>query len=284
MRVLVLGASGMLGHALVRELSICHEVHGAHHGRPLRPERGVMHHNAVDITEVDTIKALLDAIRPASVINAAGVVKQRNDGAAAVIAVNALAPHQLAELCVSRGISLIHFSTDCVFSGSRGHYSETDQPDPVDLYGRSKLLGEVAGDGVLALRTSIVGLELGTHRGLVEWFLRQRGLVPGYQRAIFSGLTTLELSRIVRQLYALGTLPAGLLHVAADRISKFDLLTQLAERLPWVPVEIEPAGEPVLDRTLCGQAFCRLTGYVAPSWQTMLDELARAIEARRSGG
>jgi dTDP-4-dehydrorhamnose reductase len=243
-----------------------------------------MHHNAVDITEVDTIKALLDAIRPASVINAAGVVKQRNDGAAAVIAVNALAPHQLAELCVSRGISLIHFSTDCVFSGSRGHYSETDQPDPVDLYGRSKLLGEVAGDGVLALRTSIVGLELGTHRGLVEWFLRQRGLVPGYQRAIFSGLTTLELSRIVRQLYALGTLPAGLLHVAADRISKFDLLTQLAERLPWVPVEIEPAGEPVLDRSLCGQAFCRLTGYVAPSWQTMLDELARAIEARRSGG
>lgn len=281
MRVLVLGAAGMLGHALVKELSSTHEVHTAVRGPAGSFEGAAKCHGDADITDVTAIETLLDAARPISVVNAAGVVKQKTVDIATQIAVNALAPHRLAELCHARGISLLHFSTDCVFSGARGGYSETDAPDPTDLYGRSKLLGEAVGDNVLTLRTSMIGLELNSHHGLVEWFLQQRGRVTGFRRAVFSGFTTLELARVVRLVYERADWPTGLLHVAASPINKYDLLRQLAERLPWLAVHFEPADQPAIDRSLSGAAFTSLTGYVAPDWPVMLDELASVIDARR---
>jgi dTDP-4-dehydrorhamnose reductase len=282
MRILVVGAAGMLGHALVRELSKSHEVHAAVRRDALPIEGAHRVYGATDVTDVAAIDALLAMIGPASLINAAGVVKQRTASVATQIAVNALAPHRLADLCQARRIAFLHFSTDCVFSGARGGYVETDEPDPADVYGRSKLLGEVVGEDVLTLRTSMIGLELGTHQGLVEWFLRQRGRVTGFRRAIFSGLTTLELARVVRQLYDRRIWPTGLLHVAASPISKHDLLCHLAERLSWLPVRVEPCDEPRIDRSLSAAAFNAYTGYIAPSWEAMLGELAGLIEARRS--
>lgn len=283
MRILVLGASGMLGHALVRELGRYHEVYAAVRGKPATELEGASAtFIGVDVTEQDSIEELLDTSQPQQVINASGVVKQRGDGAATQIAVNALAPHRIFQLCRAQSVPFLHFSTDCVFSGSRGQYAERDAADPCDLYGRSKLLGEVVDVGALTVRTSMIGLELQTHHGLVEWFLRQSGRVSGYRRAIFSGLTTQELARIVRSICERNAPLTGLLHVAADKINKYELLCRLAKSLPWLRVEIEPVDEPVIDRSLTSKAFTDLTGYVAPTWPTMLDELAHAIEERQS--
>lgn len=282
MRILVFGAAGMLGHALVRDLGRDHEVYAAVRREPrCELERASATFIGADVTDAESLEALLGASKPQWVINASGVVKQRNARPATQIAVNALAPHRLWELCIGQGIGFLHFSTDCVFSGARGNYTEQDVPEPQDLYGRSKLLGEVVGEGALTLRTSMIGLELQTHHGLIEWFLRQSGQVNGFRRAVFSGLTTHELARVVRSISERQTTLTGLLHVAATPITKYDLLHALAERLPWLPVEIEPVDEPVIDRSLKPSVFAEATGYVAPSWPSMLDELALAIDERR---
>src|SRR6185295_3880004 len=134
--------------------------------------------------------------------NAVGIVKQRpeSEEAIASIEVNSLLPHRLAVGCRSLGAQLVHLSTDCVFSGTRGSYSESDLPDPVDTYGRSKLVGEATAEGAITLRTSMIGQGLSRKSGLIDWFLSQRGPIQGYRNAIFSGLTTSELARVIRMV------------------------------------------------------------------------------------
>jgi dTDP-4-dehydrorhamnose reductase len=237
----------------------------------------------VDVLAPGAIEALLDRVRPEAVVNAVGLVKQRPEAedTIAVIETNALLPHRLAAACTRRGARLVHFSTDCVFSGERGRYSEEDRPDPVDTYGRTKLLGEV-GAPHLTLRSSIIGLELGRAQGLVEWFLASRGRIRGYRRALWSGLTTAEMARLVGRLLVDHRSLAGLWHVAAEPIDKHALLTRLARELGRDDVAIEPVDEPSCDRSLDGSAFAAATGYRAPSWDEMLRELAQEIRARRA--
>jgi dTDP-4-dehydrorhamnose reductase len=215
-------------------------------------------------------------------VNAVGIVKQRIEAQdpVASIETNALFPHRLARLCTTTRARLVHFSTDCVFSGRVGRYRETDSPDPEDLYGRTKLLGEV-GPPHLTLRSSLIGLEAGGRQGLVEWFLASRGSVQGYRRAIFSGLTTLEMSRLVARLLDRHAGLEGLWHVASEPIDKYTLLGRLARALDRRDVTIEPVDEPICDRSLCGDAFAETTGYRAPSWDAMLAELAGAVRERK---
>ncbi len=229
------------------------------------------------------IAALVARVRPEAVVNAVGVVKQRKEAEDAVLAIetNALFPQRLARLCQETGARLVHFSTDCVFSGRRGSYRESDLPDPADLYGRSKLLGEVDAPQ-LTLRSSIIGLEQGRRQGLVEWFLASRGSVPGYRRAIYTGLTTLEMARLVGRLLVAQPRLAGIYQVASQPIDKFTLLSRLAHELGRTDIRIEPVDEPRCDRSLDGSAFAAATGYRAPGWDEMLGELAREIRARRS--
>src|SRR5262249_32316179 len=130
-------------------------------------------------------------------------VKQRSEASAAIpsLEINSLLPHRLALVCAAAGARLVHLSTDCVFSGRKGAYTESDPPDADDLYGRSKYLGEVASPGCLTLRTSIIGRELSRKTGLLEWLLSQRGAtVKGFRSAIFSGFTTHEMGRIIERL------------------------------------------------------------------------------------
>ena len=205
MRILILGGDGMLGHQLEETLSPRHEVFVTLHGEGEAyaatgvrfGERALF---GVDALSDDALRGAIAEVRPLVVLNAVGVVKQRMAASDALksIALNALLPHRLAALCGEVGAFLVQISTDCVFSGRKGGYVEADPPNPVDLYGRSKLLGEVVGARCLTLRTSIIGLELSRRTGLVEWFLAQRGRVPGYTRAIYSGLTTEELARAIR--------------------------------------------------------------------------------------
>lgn len=288
MRLLILGGDGMLGHQLLRSLSGEHEVRvtlrreeGAYHGHGLFTAANAFF--GVDVRDHDRLVEVLARFRPQAVVNAAGVVKQRPEAkdALASIEINALFPHRLARLCAATGARLVHLSTDCVFSGRKGRYRETDPPDPEDLYGRTKLLGELPEAPALTLRTSIIGLEIGRRQGLVEWFLASRSTVKGFRRAIYSGLTTKELARVIGGLLVRHPDLAGLFHVASAPIDKYSLLSQLAHALGGDVASIEPDDEIVCDRSLSAEAFRTATGYAAPSWDEMLGELAAAIRERK---
>jgi dTDP-4-dehydrorhamnose reductase len=285
-KVLILGGDGMLGHELFFQLRSRHEARvtlrqplGAYAAHRLFDTQNAI--GDVDVRTMGRIEQVLRDFQPQAVINAVGIVKQRpeSEDALTSIEVNSLAPHRLALACRASGARLVHLSTDCVFSGRRGRYSETDLADPPDLYGRSKLLGEVTGDGALTLRTSMIGLGLYRKTSLIDWFLAQKGRVQGYRNAIFSGLTTRELARVIGTLIEQHPQASGLYHVAAEPISKLDLLAKLRERL-GLGIEIVPADEPRIDRSLDGTRFRRVFGYTAPSWDAMLDELAADIHRK----
>lgn len=276
----------MLGNELVSALRNRHDLHvtfrkGAGEVR-LEAGDAVTSHFGVDVRDFDSVQDVLAAAAPDLIINAAGVVKQRAESkdAVASIEVNSLFPHRAAVLCERFGARLIHVSTDCVFSGARGNYTEADTPDAQDLYGLSKRLGEVvASDAAVTLRTSIIGLEIERKQSLVEWFLAQEGTINGYRNAIFSGLTTMELVRVIEMVAADPAL-SGLYHVSSTPIDKYSLLDGLNRRLGGT-LKIKPDLDFVIDRSLDSTRFTARTGYRAPSWDVMLDELANRIEERR---
>lgn len=280
MRMLVLGSTGMLGHILCATLHrLGHDVLASWHSGP-RPEDLTAFADLVgpvDLIEPDAVRNLLEPIRPEVVLNCAGVIKQRAGSLdmASMIAMNALLPHRLAGACLTTGARLIQISTDCVFSGQRGHYAETDPPDPPDAYGRSKLLGEVAAPH-LTLRTSLVGWQRGDAAdSLLGWYWSQRGgQARGFTRAHFSGLSTAAFSRLLAALCQDHGGLQGVFHVAAPRISKYDLLAGLNRRL-GAPVRLLPDDSLAIDRSLNGQRFLDATGLSLPDWDEMLDELAR---------
>jgi len=279
-RLLVLGGDGMLGHELYRELRDHHET-----GVTLRQQRKEFSRDhvfaGVDVRGGTRIEEVIAQFRPAAVVNCIGIVKQRPESEQAItsIEVNSLLPHRLALACRAAGAHLVQLSTDCVFSGERGNYREEDRPDPVDVYGRSKLLGEVTGEGALTLRTSMIGLGLYRKTSLVDWFLAQKGSVRGYRKAIFSGLTTRELSRVIRMVLEKHPQASGLYHLSAAPIDKYSLLVKLRERL-GKSVDIAPVDEPRIDRSLDSTRFRRVFGYTPPGWDAMLDELA--VETRKA--
>jgi dTDP-4-dehydrorhamnose reductase len=286
-RILILGGDGMLGHQLLRSWRGRHDV-VATVRQPLAvyQKYGSFSSNntvdGVDVTDLPRVTAAVRETAPEAVINCVGIVKQRAEAKAAIqsIAVNALWPHQLLEICDRIGARLVHLSTDCVFSGARGGYHAADPPDALDLYGRSKLLGEITTPPGVTLRSSIIGLELSRKTGLVEWFLAQRGMIRGFRRAIFSGFTTREMARIIERVLERHPALDGVWHVASAPIAKYDLLIGLAERLEEPHAQIVPDESFVCDRSLVGDAFNATTGYQPPSWQEMLDELAGEIRER----
>jgi dTDP-4-dehydrorhamnose reductase len=266
----------MIGHVMLRYFahSTGFSVVGSirdRHDIPLLPEglRGQL--VCASDVESDGLLQLLDRVRPDVVLNCIGVVKQaaEADDPLAAIPVNSLLPHRLLGLCKLVGARLIHFSTDCVFSGAKGMYRENDSPDATDLYGRSKLLGELNDPQALTLRKSVIGPELDGAHGLLGWFLAQRGGAKGFTRAIFSGLTTFELAHVLRDFVLPRPELHGVLHVAAEPITKYDLLTLIA-RVYGVAIKIEPDDKLAVDRSLDASLFHRLTGYVAPSWPELV--------------
>ena len=282
MRVLVLGGSGMLGHKLVQVLRDRVEV-TATVREPAGRWREFPIFNApvrllggVDAANFDGIGRAIERTRANAVINCIGIIKQVDVArdAVAVMQVNALFPHRLADLCGSLGARLIHISTDCVFSGSVGGYRESDVPDAESLYGRSKQLGEVIRRNCLTIRTSIIGREITKAAGLLEWFLGHRGgTVDGFTRAVFSGLTTLELARVLADVVSYHGDLAGLYHVASQPISKYELVSRINEEMD-LGVQIKPVDRPVVDRSLISSRFAEITEIRVPSWDKMISDLA----------
>lgn len=281
MRVLILGAAGMLGHKLCQIYRDRFDTWATLRGDPrtlhryglLAPDRLLA---GVDADNFDSIVRALGVVRPDVVINCIGIIKQLPTAKDPIVSleINSLFPHRLANLCQAAGARLFHISTDCVFSGRKGMYTEDDSSDAEDLYGRTKFLGEVAGPGSLTLRTSIIGRELQTTSGLVEWFLSNGGgRVRGYSRAIYSGFTTQALARIIADLIEHFPQLTGLYQVSSEPINKYDLLGLLRTSFD-LPVEIEAYADFQLDRSLDSSRFRAATGFVPPMWPLMIEELA----------
>ena len=282
MRLLILGGSGMLGHQLWRGFHAQHDTWVTLR----RPVADFAVHNLFDetkaiqlddITDDTALERALGQAKPEAVINCVGLIKQRDEASdeALTLRVNAEFPHRLAKRCGEAGARLIHFSTDCIFAGTKGNYTESDPSDAADLYGQSKHQGEVADAHSVTLRTSVIGHELGTNLALLDWFLSQRGqAISGFTKAIYSGFTTLEMARIVDRILTQHPALSGVWHVASESISKFALLQLCREKLGWEGV-IEPNDEFVCDRSLNADRFNQATGYTPPSWEAMISELAQ---------
>ncbi len=279
MRILVLGASGMLGNAMLRLMSEQKDwvVYGAIRGyssllQDLAPKSKILY--GINADQPDSLINAFVKSRPEIVINCIGLVKQlaSAQNPLEAIPINGLLPHRLAHLCELVKARLVHISTDCVFSGSKGNYRESDVPDAYDLYGRSKLIGEVSYPHATTLRTSIIGHELGNDHGLIAWLLSQQGTVKGHTNAIFSGLPTCELARVVRDYLIPNDNLHGIYHVAAEPISKYDLL-RLVKSEYGKKIEIEPDHEVKINRSLDGSLFREVTGYIAPSWSNLIMQM-----------
>jgi len=280
MRVLIFGGAGMLGHKLWQVLRERFEVF-------VTVRREAAYYDRFDLFDPTHLRGSVDARRledmlaalawaePDSVVNSVGIIKQLSAAADPVMSleINALLPHRLALACRARRARLIHFSTDCVFSGLTGGYTEDSVPDATDLYGRTKLLGEVHGPGALTLRTSFIGRELETSSGLFEWMLTRRGgRCHGYTRAVFSGLTTDVVAELIGDIIANRPDLNGLYHVPGARIAKHDLL-RMIDDLYQLGVTIEPQADQTYDRTLDSTRFHRLTGWRPPPWSEMLGQM-----------
>lgn len=276
MKILVLGASGMLGNAMLRVMSaqeawsVFGTVRGADPALHAAAPRAVLI-PGVHADQPDSLLAVFAQARPDVVINCVGLVKLLSNAEDPLVAVpiNTLLPHRLARMCEVAGARLVHVSTDCVFSGKQGNYTEFDLADAQDVYGRSKLLGEVDYPHAVTLRTSIIGHELRSAHGLIDWFLSQQARVKGYTEAVFSGLPTCELARVVRDFVIPHARLRGVYHVAAEPISKYELL-QLVNRAYGKALEIEPDDRVKIYRSLNAVRFREATGYVAPSWPELV--------------
>ena len=282
MRALILGASGMLGHKLWQVFRERFETWGTVRSsyqeyaryNLFDPSRLL---GGIDACDFHTVVRAFEMTKPDVVINSIGIIKQApaaKDPIASV-EVNSLFPQRLAGLCRSNGTRLVHISTDCVFSGRKGMYTEDDTPDAEDLYGRTKLLGEVTGPNCLTLRASLIGRELQTSNGLVEWFLSNRDQrVQGYTNAIFSGFPTMVLANIIADVIERHPDLSGVYHVSSAPISKHQLICLLRDALR-VPIEIDPSPAVSVDRSLDSSRFRTTTGYVPPSWAAMVNAMTK---------
>jgi dTDP-4-dehydrorhamnose reductase len=220
------------------------------------------------------LQKLFELEKPHVVINCAGLIKQSEEAGdhVTIIYINCLFPHHLANLSLKYNFRLIHISTDCVFSGSKGNYTEDDFPDAQDLYGRSKLLGEVYYGNSITLRTSIIGHELNSSKSLVDWFLSKDKNIEGYKKAIFSGLTAFEIARVIHD-YVINADLVGLYHLSADPISKYELLLLIKDVYGKTINVIPDDKKVVVNRSLDSSRFRKATGFFPKSWLMMIKEL-----------
>lgn len=282
-KILILGATGMLGHTLLTRLSERdnYDVHAT--ARSLdglsagfTPQLLTKIHNAVDADNFESIQRVLNEFKPDVVLNCIGIIKQLPIAKDPIvsISINALFPHRLAEACKTIGARMIHFSTDCVFSGNKGNYTESDPSDADDLYGRTKYLGEVSYPHCVTLRTSIIGHELKGCHSLIDWFLAQEGKIRGFTKAIYSGFPTVEMANIIAQYVIPNKELFGLYQASSSPISKYDLLRLVAERY-GKRIEIEAYDGFHCDRSLDSSRFRKITRYTPPSWSEMIEEMWR---------
>lgn len=278
MKILVLGATGLLGNAMFRSLSklagarVTGSIRSLDRRALFAPEHAAqlaVLENAEDATQ---LARLLDAAAPDVVVNCVAAGRPAPADPLRSIQVYSVLPQRLSHLCRLANARLVQISSDGVFSGKRGSYSEDDVPDADDLYGISKLLGEISAPHAITLRTSIIGHEMQSGSGLLEWFLAQRRQCRCYTRAIFSGFPTIVLADVVRDVVLPRPELSGIFHLATRPISKFDLLQLVASRY-GKNIELIADDRDSPDRSLVADRFKSVTGYVAPDWPELVDAM-----------
>ncbi len=282
MRLVILGGTGMLGHTLWEHLSrrfpdtytTIRKGIEDYGNDSLFGSAGVIEH--IDGIDFNELEGALRVINPDVILNCIGLTKRREHPKNPVpsILLNALFPHKLAKLTAELQSKLIHFSTDCVFDGRTGHYSDDAPTNAIDLYGRTKALGEVRGSHILTLRSSFIGKELCKATELLEWFLSQKTVIRGFKNAIYTGLTTLELCRVIEKLLLDYPDASGLYNLSSEPINKFDLLKLIGEKMHH-DVEIIPDETFHCDRSLDSTRFRKEFHFTPPAWTTMVEELSQ---------
>ncbi len=279
MKTLIFGGSGMLGHKLAQVLRKDFEVYVTVRKPNLKLE-GVRTIENIDVENLGIVEGIVRGVHPDVIINAVGIVKQSLEvkNVVKALTINSIFPHRLAQFARDVEARFITISTDCVFKGNKGNYTEEDIPDAEDIYGKSKQLGEVREEGCLTIRTSIIGRELDDSKGLVEWFLSQKGkTIKGYRKAMFNGFPTIVLSEILKEIIKRHNSLSGLYHISSEPISKYDLLSLLKAKLNF-DVEIEASDEIQIDRSLNSERFRKETGFKPESWEKMIDKMIEDFE------
>jgi len=277
MKVLIVGATGMLGYSLFKNLSDADQldVYGT-----VRNIKGKEQYYTgceerlftnVNVSNLGSIEAVIQSLQPEVVINCIGLIKQHDISKQHIdaVSINSLLPHQLASICSVHSSKLIHFSTDCIFDGNKGQYTEGDLPDALDLYGRSKCLGEVDYAPHLTIRTSIIGHELDSNVSLVDWFLSQDSTVKGFTKAIFSGIPTVYIAKLLLEKILFNKDLTGLYHLSADPIDKHSLL-ELINKEYNKDIYIEKEDNFVIDRSLCSKRIKEHAKIQVPDWPTLI--------------
>jgi dTDP-4-dehydrorhamnose reductase len=278
MKVLVLGATGLLGYALLRRLALVDgvEVVGSIRNANASHRMSAQLKSRLvpvgDLTDLAQLHMLFQKVRPDVVVNCVAAAKSEWTDLERMVAVFSLLPRRIDWLCAKSSARFIQISSDGVFSGSRGAYTEQDIPDATDNYGLVKQLGEVSRRGSLNIRTSIIGHTLSSNAGLVDWLLAQNGTCRGFTKSVFSGLTNVEIARIVEKVIVCWPHLDGTYHLSSEPISKHDLLKKLAQRYSKA-IDIVPDDSLVIDRSLVAAKFQSATGYHAREWIGLIDEL-----------
>ena len=270
----------MIGHVLLEKIINYHEAKAtlknkfdSYHN--LRVSNKKSYFDEVNVIDFNKIQKIIYNFKPQVIINAIGITKQRIQeyNFRDIELINSIFPHKLADECNKANIRLIHLSTDCVFSGKKGFYDLTDKPDATDIYGKSKIQGEVNYKNSLTIRKSTIGFELANKKGLLEWLMSQEGDINGYVNAIYSGVTNLELSNIMMCIIENAQNLHGIYHVSSEPVDKYTLLTLLKEKLKLDSIHIKPYKDFICDRSLNGELFTKKTGYEIPNWNRMIDDL-----------
>ena len=288
MRILILGGTGMLGHQLFKHLSsrftdTYATIRQSYSSYKLLDKQfdNARIIECVDVTDLPVLTGIMKCVRADVILNCIGVTKRRKEANEAIhaITLNAMLPHMLAEWGRNNAAKVINFSTDCVFDGKVGNYVDDSATNATDLYGKTKAIGEIHGENALTLRSSFIGKELDGGTELFEWFLAQTGTVKGFKNAIYSGLTTLELSRVIEKILVQHPGASGIYNVSSDPISKYELLVLIRDKL-HLNIEVLPDENMICDRSLNSSKFRQEFNYVPPGWQAMIDELASNISLK----
>lgn len=281
MKILIIGGGGMLGHKLVQVWTDKFDIWTTIRGKFENYEKYQIFDRQktlenVDVEDIKTLETIVEKIKPDVIINAVGIIKQIESSKDVVktLNINSIFPHQLAEIAEKFEARLICISTDCVFNGKKGNYTEEDISNAGDLYGKSKNLGEVVGKNCLTVRTSIIGRELQTAHSLVEWFLSNEGKeVKGFVNAVYSGFPTIYLAEILENIIFNFKNLSGLYHVSSEPINKYKLL-QLIKDAYKIDIEIERFEDFYINRSLNSAKYRKATGFKPPDWKELVGMMA----------
>ena len=273
MKIIILGSTGILARTLQLYLSK-KNVDLLTISRERKNNKNYYLKNFLNFKKLEK---LIFKIKPTHIINCIGITKFNNsyNNKKLTVYLNSKMPIYLANYCKLNKIFLLHISTDCVFSGKKGNYLDNSVKDTKDLYGLSKKKGEVKNEFASTIRTSFIGPELNTKKSLLSWFLSEKKIVKGYTKAFFSGLTSLELCKIIYNYFIKNNLLKNkIINVGSRRISKYVLLTKI-RKVFKKKIEISKHENFIIDRSLNSKKFRKITDYKIIKWDKMLLELKK---------